>query len=163
MPLLEAHDLVTALEAEMRREVPSIASILTHIESEPATIERPASLARDRDLELRLRSVAAAFPEVLDIHEVYVTRRGPSSVPAAAHAVSVNLAAAASQPAATIRQPATSFPEHTQVSCHCTLPDALPMSRVHAVMSSLEGAFKLVAPEVDRLLIHPEPATDNRR
>jgi hypothetical protein len=30
-------------------------------------------------------------------------------------------------------------------------------------MSSLEGAFKLVAPEVDRLLIHPEPATDNRR
>jgi len=163
IPLLQAHDLVTALEAEMRREVPAIASILTHIESEPATIERPASLARDRDLELRLRRVAAAFPEILDIHEVYVTRRGPSSVPAAAHAVSVDLAAAASQPAATIRQPATTFPDHTQVSCHCTLPDALPMARVHAVMSSLEGAFKLVAPEVDRLLIHPEPATDNRR
>ena len=77
MPLLKAHDLVTSLEAEMRREVPAITSILTHIESEPATIERPASQERDRDLELRLRSVAAAFPEVLDIHEVYVTRRGP--------------------------------------------------------------------------------------
>jgi cation diffusion facilitator family transporter len=140
MPLLKAHDLVTSLEAEIRREIPDIASILTHIESEPATIERPASQERDRDLELRLRSVAAAFPEVLDIHEVYVTRRGPH----------------------TDRIPST-HDEYTQVSCHCTLPDGLPMARVHAVMSALEGAFKLDAPEVDRLLIHPEPATDNRR
>jgi cation diffusion facilitator family transporter len=140
MPLIEAHDLVTALEAEMRREVPAIASILTHIESEPATIGRPAALQRDLDLELRLRSVAAAFPEILDIHEVYVTRRGPHSD----------------------RMPST-HSEHTQVSCHCTLPDDLPMSRVHAVITALEGAFKLDAPEVDHLLIHPEPATDNRR
>jgi cation diffusion facilitator family transporter len=140
MPLLEAHDLVTDLEAEIRREIPDIASILTHIESEPATIERPASQERDRDLELRLRSVSAAFPEVLDIHEVYVTRRGPH----------------------TDRIPST-HAEYTQVSCHCTLPDGLPMARVHAVMSALEGAFKLDAPEVDHLLIHPEPATDNRR
>ncbi len=137
MPLLEAHDLVTDLEAEMRREVPAIASILTHIESEPATIERPASLERDRDLELRLRRVATTFPEILDIHEVFVTRRGLHD--------------------------ASHTDDYTQVSCHCTLPDNLPMARVHAVMSALEGAFKLNAPEVDRLLIHPEPATDNRR
>jgi divalent metal cation (Fe/Co/Zn/Cd) transporter len=52
---------------------------------------------------------------------------------------------------------------HLQVSCHCTLPDDLPMSSVHATITALEGAFKLEAPEVDRLLIHPEPATDNRR
>ena len=37
--LKEAHDRVTALEAEIRDEVPEISSILTHIESEPATIE----------------------------------------------------------------------------------------------------------------------------
>jgi cation diffusion facilitator family transporter len=140
MSLLEAHNLVTELEAEMRREVPAIASILTHIESEPATIEHPASLQRDLDLELRLRSVAAAFPEILDIHEVYVTRRGPHSD----------------------RLPST-HAEHTQVSCHCTLPDDLPMSRVHAIITALEGAFKIDAPEVDHLLIHPEPATDNLR
>ena len=41
MPLRQAHELVTDLEAEMRYEVPAITSILTHIESEPATIERP--------------------------------------------------------------------------------------------------------------------------
>jgi cation diffusion facilitator family transporter len=137
MPLRQAHELVTNLEAEMRREVPAISSILTHIESEPATIERPASLERDRELEVRLRHVAAGFPEILDIHEVFVTRRR----------------ARAGDPT----------DDHIQVSCHCTLPDDLPMARVHAVITALEGAFKISAPEVDRLLIHPEPTTDNRR
>jgi cation diffusion facilitator family transporter len=137
MALRQAHELVTDLEAEMRYEVPAISSILTHIESEPATIEPPASFERDRDLEIRLRNVAADFPEILDIHEVFVTRRR----------------ARATDPTG----------DHIQVTCHCTLPDDLPMARVHAIITALEGAFKLVAPEVDRLLIHPEPATDNRR
>jgi cation diffusion facilitator family transporter len=137
MPLRQAHELVTDLEAEMRREVPAITSILTHIESEPATIEQPESLARDRELEVRLRRVAAEFPEIRDIHEVFVTRRRARS--------------------------GDHTDQHLQVSCHCTLPDDLPMARVHAVITALEGAFKLDAPEVDRLLIHPEPATDNRR
>ncbi len=164
MPLRQAHELVTDLEVEMRREVTSIASILTHIESEPATIERPASLERDRELEQRLRRVAAAFPEIMDIHEVYVTRHGTSSVPAPAHSASLNLTSSGWQPATDVLQPVTdNIPERTQVSCHCTLPDNLSMARVHAVITALEGAFKLVAPEVDRLLIHPEPATDNRR
>jgi cation diffusion facilitator family transporter len=136
MSLRQAHELVTDLEAEIRSEIPAIASILTHIESEPATIERP-SLEIDRNLEQRLRHAAAAFPEILDIHDVFVTRS---------------------------RSRATNNnSEHVQVSCHCTLPDDLPMARVHAVITALEGAFKLDAPEVDRLLIHPEPATDNRR
>lgn len=129
MPLRDAHTLATRLESEMRREIPEIATILTHIESEPATIERPASLERDRQLEVRLRRAATAFPEILDIHEVFVTRIG----------------------------------DRIQVSCHCTLPDDLPMAKVHAVITALEDAFKLDAPEVSRLLIHPEPATDNRR
>ncbi|HEV2647485.1 MAG TPA: cation diffusion facilitator family transporter [Acidobacteriaceae bacterium] len=137
MPLRQAHTLVTALEAEMRHEVPGIVSILTHIESEPATIEQPATIDSDRDLERRLRKVAATFPEILDIHDVFVTLRS-SHTPSQGGV-------------------------HLQVSCHCTLPDDLPMSSVHATITALEGAFKLEAPEVDRLLIHPEPATDNRR
>ncbi|MEO6817665.1 MAG: cation diffusion facilitator family transporter [Edaphobacter sp.] len=132
MPLRDAHALATRLESEMRREIPDIAVILTHIESEPATIERPASLERDRQLEVRLRRAAAAFPEILDIHEVFVTRISNHGN------------------------------DRIQVSCHCTLPDELPMADVHAVITALEGAFKLDAPEVSRLLIHPEPATDNR-
>ncbi|MGD0443281.1 MAG: cation diffusion facilitator family transporter [Edaphobacter sp.] len=129
MSLAAAHTLVTQLESEMRREIPEISSILTHIESEPATIERPVSLERDRQLEVRLRRAAQAFPEILDIHDVLVTR----------------------------------IQDRIQVNCHCTLPDDLPMSKVHEIITALENAFKLDCPEVSRLLIHPEPATDNRR
>jgi cation diffusion facilitator family transporter len=133
MPLRAAHALVTQLESEMRRDIPEISTILTHIESEPATIERPVSLERDRQFEVRLRRAAQAFPQILDIHEVLVTRiHGQAG-------------------------------DRIQVSCHCTLPDDLPMASVHEIITALEDAFKLDCPEVTRLLIHPEPATDNRR
>ncbi len=162
MPLLRAHGLVTELEAEIRKEIPSIGSILTHIESEPATIERPASLERDRQLELRLRRVAAGFPEILDIHDVFVTRRGPRPIQLAT--VSAGEESSEDGTCGSVAERAEETgADHIQVTCHCTLPDDLPMSRVHAVITSLEGVFKLDAPEVDRLLIHPEPATDNRR
>ncbi len=132
LPLREAHELVTRLEADIRKEVPNIASILTHIESEPATIESPESLEQDREaqaLRQTLRQVALSFPEVLDIHDILVSRHH----------------------------------DRVQVNCHCTLSDELPMAEVHQVITRLENAFKLKAPEVSRLLIHPEPATDNRR
>lgn len=130
LPLSAAHEIVTGLEANIRAEVPNIATILTHMESEGATIERPASLDEDRLLEQTLRNVARGFPEVLDIHDIYVTKHH----------------------------------DRIQMNCHCTLPDELPMARVHDVITALENAFRLEAPpEVSRLLIHPEPATDNRR
>ncbi len=147
LTLAKAHALVTQLESEIRREVPTISTILTHIESEPATIERPASLDRDRNLETRLRQTARNFPEILDIHEVVVTRLGSSE----RYGTSDR-----------IHDP-DKTEDRMQVTCHCTLPDDLPMSRVHAVITAFEDAFKLDSPEVSRLLIHPEPATDNRR
>ncbi|MHB1699207.1 MAG: cation diffusion facilitator family transporter [Acidobacteriaceae bacterium] len=129
LPLRAAHDLVSRIEAEMLGELPEVDSILTHIESEPATIERPAAIERDRDLEARLRKASQGIPEIIDIHDVVVSKIG----------------------------------EHVLVSCHCTLPDDLPMTRVHELITSLESSFKLDCPEVYRVLIHPEPATDNRR
>lgn len=129
MTLKEAHDQVTELEADMRRDVPEIAEILTHIESEPATIETPEELVRDAELEHRLKSVAAQFPEILDVHEFVVKRvRG-----------------------------------RLYVSLHCTLSDDLSLARVHDIQTELEIRFKQDAPELFRVLIHPEPSTDNRR
>ena len=129
LSLKEAHDRVTALEAEMRDEVPKISSILTHIESEPATIESGDEIFRDAALERRLKAIAAEFPEVLDMHEIEIKRvRG-----------------------------------RLYVSCHCTLADDLPLSRVHDIQTDLETRFKQDAPELFRVLIHPEPMTDNRR
>ena len=129
MTLKNAHDQVTELEADMRHDVPEIAAILTHIESEPATIEKPEELVRDAELERQLKSVAKQFPEILDVHDFVITRvRG-----------------------------------RFFVSCHCTLSDSLSLVRVHDIQTELEIRFKQAAPELFRVLIHPEPSTDNRR
>jgi divalent metal cation (Fe/Co/Zn/Cd) transporter len=136
MTLADAHNFVTAMETEILREVPELASVLTHIESEPATIERPQPLEDEGPFESEsdrvgrtLRSAAASFPEIVDVHEILVGRAG----------------------------------EHIQVSCHCTLPDQLTMQRVHEVITGLEDRLKLECPEVGKVLIHPEPETDNHR
>lgn len=128
MALVDAHRFVHSLEEEIRRELPQVGSVLTHIESEPATIEAPIRVAQDRHIEQRLREAAAEVPGVVDIHEVLVDRVG----------------------------------ERLHVTCHCTLPDAMEMRRVHESITALENRFKLRCPEVDRVLIHPEPASDNR-
>ncbi len=48
-------------------------------------------------------------------------------------------------------------------SCHCTMQDDLPLSRVHDVATALELRFKQEVPELFRIFIHPEPQTDNLR
>jgi cation diffusion facilitator family transporter len=129
MLLIAAHDRVTALEADIRAHVPEITSILTHIESEPATIETSDAIVEDHELEEKLKAIGAAFPEVVDVHEIILKR---------------------------VR-------EHIFLSCHVTMQDNLPLSRVHEVQTGLEMQFKLEAPQLFRVLIHPEPQTDNRR
>jgi cation diffusion facilitator family transporter len=130
MPLLQAHGFVTAMEAEILREAPEIDSVLTHIESEPATIEQPQEMVEeDRRIEQALRAAAAHFPAIQDVHQILVGRTG----------------------------------DHVYLSCHCTLPDNLPMQQVHLAITALEDRFKLECPEVQRVTIHPEPATDNLR
>src|SRR5580698_341675 len=140
LTLAEAHNFVTAMEAEILREVPELQSVLTHIESVPGTIEKASKLAgpdasrgdaesKSERIKRSLRAVAAEFPEILDVHEIRVARSG----------------------------------EHIHVSCHCTLPDALTMGRVHEVITALEDRLKLECPEVHKVLIHPEPETDNHR
>ena len=129
LSLKSAHDRVTELEADMRNEVAEIADILTHIESEPATIEAGDRLIEDAELESKLKQIAGEFPEIVDVHEIEIKRvRG-----------------------------------RLYLSCHCTFSDDLPLARVHDIQTELEIRIKQAAPEVFRVLIHPEPSTDNRR
>jgi len=77
LPLLEAHSFVSAMEAEILRETPEIDAVLSHIESEPATIEQPDEVdAEDRKIEQSLRNTARQFPEIVDVHEIKVGRNG---------------------------------------------------------------------------------------
>jgi divalent metal cation (Fe/Co/Zn/Cd) transporter len=129
LSMKQAHDEVTRLETEMRNDVPEISTILTHIESEPATIEQGEQIVQEPKLERHLKTIVKEFPEVVDVHEFQFKK---------------------------IR-------DKLYVSCHCTLPDDMPLSHVHDVQTALEIRFKQEAPQLFRVLIHPEPMTDNRR
>ena len=129
LSLKEAHDRVTQLEHEMKQEIGDISSILTHIESEPATIETSDGPVRAPSIERRLQRVTAAFPEILDMHDVMFKRVGGKLF----------------------------------LSLHCTMQDDLPLARVHDIQTALESRFRREVPDLFRVLIHPEPVTDNRR
>ncbi len=129
MPLKEAHDRVTRLESEMRQEVPEISSILTHIESEPATIETSDGVVDAPSFESRIQLVTGAFPEVVDAHDLMFKR----------------------------------VAGRLYLSLHCTMKDDLPLARVHDIQTALESRFRQEVPDLFRVLIHPEPQTDNRR
>jgi len=129
LTMKQAHDRVTLLESEIRKDVPEIASILTHIESEPSTIETGDEVTHDSALEKKLKAIAAQFSEIVDVHEAEIKRVGG----------------------------------RLYFSCHCTFSDDLPLSRVHDVQTELEIRLKHAAPQLFRVLIHPEPSTDNRR
>jgi cation diffusion facilitator family transporter len=129
MPLKEAHDRVTRLESEMRHDVPEISSILTHIESEPATIETSDGVVDVPSFESRIQVVTAAFPEVVDAHDLMFKR----------------------------------VAGRLYLSLHCTMKDDLPLARVHDIQTALESRFRQEVPDLFRVLIHPEPQTDNRR
>lgn len=129
LSLKQAHDVVTRLEAEMKAEIPEVSSILTHIESEPNTVEKGDEVYRDPELVKRLREIVREFPEVIDIHELILKKvRGMA-----------------------------------YLSCHVTMDDDLPLSRVHDISTALEIRFKQAAPELFKVLIHTEPQTDNTR
>jgi cation diffusion facilitator family transporter len=129
MTLKVAHETVTQLEAEMKKDMPEISTILTHIESEPATIETGDGLVRVPSFERKLQSVTNNFPEVVDMHDLVFKRVGG----------------------------------RLYLSLHCTMKDDLPLSRVHDIQTAMEGRFRQEVPELFRVLIHPEPQTDNRR
>ena len=129
MPLKDAHDRVTRLESEMRGDIPEISSILTHIESEPATIETSDGPVEASIFERHIQMVSRSFPEVIDTHDLMFKR----------------------------------VAGRLYLSLHCTLKDDLPLSRVHDIETALESRFRQEVPDLFRVLIHPEPQTDNRR
>jgi divalent metal cation (Fe/Co/Zn/Cd) transporter len=75
LPLIEAHSFVSNLEAEILRETPEVDSVLTHIESEPATIEQPEEMVEeDRRIEKALRDASAQYDEIVDVHQIMIGR-----------------------------------------------------------------------------------------
>ena len=113
----------------MKTEMPEISTILTHIESEPATIRPAMAWSACRASSAAFRPWPRCFPEVVDMHDLMFKR----------------------------------VDGRLHLSLHCTMSDDLPLSRVHDIQTAMEGKFRREMPELFRVLIHPEPQTDNRR
>ena len=129
MTLRQAHDFVTRLESDIRTDCPEIATVLTHIESEPDIVGPGGPITLTPPLEELLRNSARQSREILDVHDIHARR----------------------------------LDDRVQISCHCTLIDDLSMGRVHDIITEVEARVRVAAPEVSRVLIHPEPLTDNER
>ncbi|MGH9416214.1 MAG: cation-efflux pump [Terriglobales bacterium] len=128
LPLASAHNLVSQLEAEMRRQLPAIRQIVTHIEPALAHIDTADLLSTER-IASRVAKIAHRMPEVLDCHDIQLRQSNG----------------------------------HLALSCHCSLPDSLPVGRVHELVTELEAEIRRGLPQLFRITIHPEPTSDNSR
>ncbi|MEO6922522.1 MAG: cation diffusion facilitator family transporter [Bryocella sp.] len=133
MTLQQAHDIASQLEADIHADIPEVSTVLTHIESEAATISQTAQFAANKNLVAQLRRAAEHFPEIADIHEFTVIR---------GHGGTANT---------------------VKINCHVSLPEDLTMSNVHDIITAFESEFRHDHPQVSRVLIHPEPINDNAR
>ncbi len=77
LTLEEAHAQATEFENDLRREVPEIAGVLSHLEpsgANSATIQTEA--AERREIDAALREFLKSSPAALRPHELYVRRTG---------------------------------------------------------------------------------------
>lgn len=128
MPLAAAHDLVSRMEGQMRREIPAICEIVTHIEPETSAIAAASVLERER-ITRAVIALSARVEHMVDCHDVQVKNIGG----------------------------------HLGLTCHCSFADDLPVGIVHEQVTRFEAAVKREIPELFRVTIHTEPASDNRR
>lgn len=73
MPLAEAHNLASQLEAEMRASLPAIRQIVTHIEPELVQVDA-ANLVAPEPMAERVGEIASRVPELLDCHDIQLRR-----------------------------------------------------------------------------------------
>jgi cation diffusion facilitator family transporter len=76
MPLGEAHDKATALEAAIRAELGSDAEVESHIEPQPERLlaGQPADAALTQDVTDSLKTLAARYEPLTDIHNIRLRR-----------------------------------------------------------------------------------------
>lgn len=53
--------------------------------------------------------------------------------------------------------------DQLDVSCHCLLADDLPLTRVHELCAAAELAIRKRDPRLGRIVLHPEPASEEQK
>ncbi len=75
LPLRSAHDRVSLIEAEIRRQLPGVGGVLTHIEPEGSDIHHAAPM-NYAPMRQHIQALAAEIPGLLDCHEIQLRQSG---------------------------------------------------------------------------------------
>lgn len=125
--LAHAHEQVSLLEQAVKRDLPEIADVVTHIEPAPTEVSSPrldtATFRHRQRVELEIRHVLSQHYPDLDWHQVHV------------YATQGGFA----------------------VSMHVVLPPQMTVEAAHRVAENTETLLRAQIPQIERVTIHTEP------
>ena len=125
----EAHEQATSFEEALRKLLPSIDQVITHIEpTGDALVRKYASTADEKLVREILLSMEAENGLGFKPHDVTVRRIGGE----------------------------------IQVTFHCTMDSALPITEAHMVTERVESMLRNQVPNLGRVVIHVEPSGETK-
>ena len=128
LTLGEAHSLVDRLEAELRRRVPEINVVHTHIEMADKQVQEGDRASQEDEQRLRgqIERIAVGIPGVSHAHNITVRRHLDEGA-------------------------------HYHVSLEAEVASETPVSEAHQLSHALEQAIREQMPEVVEVFVHMEP------
>ena len=128
LTLGEAHSLVDRLEAELRRRVPEISAVHTHIEMADLQVQQGDRASREDEQRLRtqIERIAAGIPGVSHAHNISVRQHQDGEA-------------------------------HYHVSLEAEVASETPVGEAHQLSHALEQAIREHMPEVVEVFVHLEP------
>ncbi|MEA1952570.1 MAG: cation diffusion facilitator family transporter [Planctomycetota bacterium] len=127
LKLEEAHQQATAFENDLRRTMPQLTAVVTHIEpdgdTQPGLEARTAAAAQTAQIETAIRRFAQTETTRFETHDLKVQ----------------------------------TIDDELNVSFHCTLEAQTPITTAHELTQRLECFLRAEVPRLARVVIHVEP------
>lgn len=129
LSLGRAHDLVDRLEGELRRRVPEIAEVHTHIEMADLHVQEGDRVPQEQELRFRqeIEQIVARIPRLGHPHHIQMRLDR------------------------TDRQ-------HVHVALECEVAADMPVGEAHQLSDQLEQEIRQRLPEVAEVFVHLEPS-----
>jgi cation diffusion facilitator family transporter len=129
LSLGKAHDLVDRLEEELRRRVPEVAEVHTHIEMADLQVQEDDHVPQEQEQRLRqdIEQIVARIPQLGHPHHIQVRLD-------------------------------RSDPQHVHVALECEVAADMPVGEAHQLSDQLEQEIRQRLPEVAEVFVHLEPS-----
>jgi cation diffusion facilitator family transporter len=129
LTLGQAHDLVDSLEVELRRRLPEVSEVHTHIEMADQHVHEGDRASREEEQRLReqIERIVAGMPGLSHAHNVLVRRHQDGGT-------------------------------HYHVALEAEIAAETPVGEAHQLSHTLEQEIRERLPEVVEVFVHLEPA-----